>query len=133
MILLIPFIIYIQKRLHIDQLVQMEHKDRRIKLIDEVLNGIKVLKLYAWENSFARNIINIRKDEIKRLRMLGFWNSVISFFFGAMPYLVAVVTFGCFVLLDENNVLDANTAFVSLTIFNLLRLPLNFLPTPHNT
>ena len=32
-------------------------------------------------------------------------------------------------LSDPNNVLDANTAFVSLTLFNLLRLPLNFLPS----
>ena len=31
-------------------------------------------------------------------------------------------------LIDENNVLDANTAFVSLTLFNLLRVPLNILP-----
>ena len=29
---------------------------------------------------------------------------------------------------DPNNVLDANTAFVSLTLFNLLRIPLNILP-----
>jgi ATP-binding cassette subfamily C (CFTR/MRP) protein 1 len=32
------------------------------------------------------------------------------------------------VLSDPNNVLDANTAFVSLTLFNLLRIPLNILP-----
>jgi hypothetical protein len=31
-------------------------------------------------------------------------------------------------LSDPNNVLDANTAFVSLTLFNLLRIPLNILP-----
>ena len=30
--------------------------------------------------------------------------------------------------IDENNILDANTAFVSLTLFNLLRFPLNVLP-----
>ena len=31
-------------------------------------------------------------------------------------------------LSDPANVLDANTAFVSLTLFNLLRIPLNILP-----
>jgi ATP-binding cassette subfamily C (CFTR/MRP) protein 1 len=29
---------------------------------------------------------------------------------------------------DPRNILDANTAFVSLTLFNLLRVPLNVLP-----
>jgi len=30
----------------------MEYKDKRIKLMNEVLNGIKVLKMHAWEMSF---------------------------------------------------------------------------------
>ena len=30
----------------------MELKDERIKLMNEILNGIKVLKMYAWEMSF---------------------------------------------------------------------------------
>jgi len=30
--------------------------------------------------------------------------------------------------ISEDNILDANTAFVSLTLFNLLRFPLNVLP-----
>ena len=31
---------------------QMQQKDLRVNLVNEVLNGIKVLKLYAWETSF---------------------------------------------------------------------------------
>ena len=45
------------------------------------------------------------------------------------PFLVALCSFATYVLSDPNNVLDANTAFVSLTLFNLLRIPLNFLPS----
>ncbi len=30
------------------------HQDRRTKLMDEILNGIKILKLYAWESSFEK-------------------------------------------------------------------------------
>lgn len=30
----------------------MKYKDERIKVINEILNGIKVLKMYAWEMSF---------------------------------------------------------------------------------
>lgn len=39
------------------------------------------------------------------------------------------MSFACFVLIDENNVLDAKTAFVALSLFNILRLPLSLLPT----
>ena len=41
---------------------QMRNKDRRSRLMDEVLNGMKVLKLYAWEESFERTITAIRGE-----------------------------------------------------------------------
>lgn len=33
-----------------------------------------------------------------------------------------------YVTVDENNILDAERAFVSLSLFNILRFPLNMLP-----
>ncbi|KAF8763126.1 Multidrug resistance-associated protein 1 like [Argiope bruennichi] len=44
------------------------------------------------------------------------------------PFLVALVSFATYVLIDENNHLDAATAFVSLSLFNILRFPLTMLP-----
>lgn len=41
---------------------------------------------------------------------------------------VALSTFAVYVLVDEHNVLDAEKAFVSLALFNILRFPLNMLP-----
>uniref|UniRef100_G1QGT6 Multidrug resistance-associated protein 1 n=1 Tax=Nomascus leucogenys TaxID=61853 RepID=G1QGT6_NOMLE len=41
---------------------------------------------------------------------------------------VALCTFAVYVTIDKNNILDAQTAFVSLALFNILRFPLNILP-----
>lgn len=41
---------------------------------------------------------------------------------------VALTTFAVYVTIDENNILDAERAFVSLSLFNILRFPLNMLP-----
>lgn len=41
---------------------------------------------------------------------------------------VALSTFAVYVTVDKNNVLDAQKAFVSLALFNILRFPLNILP-----
>lgn len=41
---------------------------------------------------------------------------------------MALSTFAVYVLVDEGNVLDAQKAFVSLALFNILRFPLNMLP-----
>lgn len=40
---------------------------------------------------------------------------------------MSLVTFAVYVLVDEKNVLDAETAFVSLSLFNILRFPLSML------
>lgn len=45
-----------------------------------------------------------------------------------MPLQVALTTFAVYVTVDENNILDAEKAFVSLSLFNILRFPLNMLP-----
>ena len=41
---------------------------------------------------------------------------------------MSLVTFAVYVLVDENNVLDAEKAFVSLALFNILRFPLSMVP-----
>lgn len=41
---------------------------------------------------------------------------------------MALSTFAVYVTIDENNILDAQKAFVSLALFNILRFPLNILP-----
>lgn len=43
------------------------------------------------------------------------------------------MTFGTYVLIDENNVLDASKAFVSLALLNVLRQPMNMIPNVVNT
>ncbi len=38
----------------------MLNKDKRVKLMSEILNGVKVLKLYGWERSFMEQVLGIR-------------------------------------------------------------------------
>lgn len=35
--------------------------DRRVKIMNEILAGIQVIKMYAWEKSFASMVDGIRK------------------------------------------------------------------------
>ena len=128
MILMIPANSVVASKMKKYQREQMQNKDKRTKLMDEVLNGIKVLKLYAWESSFSYKLLRIRDTEIKSLKKAAYMNAFTTFLWTCAPFLVAISSFAVYVLIDEKNVLDAQVAFVSLTYFNLLRMPLNFLP-----
>nr|CAD7427423.1 unnamed protein product [Timema monikensis] len=128
MIVLIPVNGFIANKAKTLQIRQMKNKDERVKLMNEILSGMKVLKLYAWEPSFEQQVIKIRNKEIKVLKQAAYLNAGTSFIWSCAPFLVSLVTFATFVLSDKNNILDAKTAFVSLSLFNILRFPLSMLP-----
>ncbi|XP_041671464.1 ATP-binding cassette sub-family C member 3 isoform X3 [Cheilinus undulatus] len=128
MIMLIPFNAVIAMKTRAYQVEQMQYKDARIKLMNEILNGIKVLKLYAWENSFKEKVLAIRQKELNVLRKTAYLGALSTMAWTSAPFLVALTTFAVYVTVDENNILDAEKAFVSLSLFNILRFPLNMLP-----
>ncbi|KAA0725432.1 Canalicular multispecific organic anion transporter 2 ATP-binding cassette sub-family C member 3 [Triplophysa tibetana] len=128
MVLLIPFNAFIAMKTRTYQVEQMKHKDDRIKLMNEILNGIKVLKLYAWEVSFKEKILQIRQKELNVLRKTAYLSALSTMAWTSAPFLVAMTTFAVYVTVDETHVLDAEKAFVSLSLFNILRFPLNMLP-----
>lgn len=141
----------------------MKFKDSRIKLMSEILNGIKVLKLYAWEPTFLEQVEGIRQSELQLLRKGAYLQAISTFIWVCTPFMVrlstsmeflavgrpaqvsgfhgqlhhdtlsrvtqvTLITLGVYVCVDENNVLDAEKAFVSLSLFNILKMPLNLLP-----
>ena len=66
----------------------MQQKDRRIRLMNEVLNGIKVIKLYAWEDHFQEDVQSIRQRELTILKYTAYLNAISSFTWTCAPFLV---------------------------------------------
>uniref|UniRef100_A0A9L0SLR3 Multidrug resistance-associated protein 1 n=1 Tax=Equus caballus TaxID=9796 RepID=A0A9L0SLR3_HORSE len=128
MILMVPVNAVMAMKTKTYQVAHMKSKDNRIKLMNEILNGIKVLKLYAWELAFKDKVLAIRQEELKVLKKSAYLGAVGTFTWVCTPFLVALSTFAVYVTIDENNILDAQKAFVSLALFNILRFPLNILP-----
>nr|XP_020137224.1 multidrug resistance-associated protein 1 isoform X3 [Microcebus murinus] len=128
MILMVPINAVMAMKTKTYQVAQMKSKDNRIKLMNEILNGIKVLKLYAWELAFKDKVLAIRQEELQVLKKSVYLAAVGTFTWVCTPFLVALCTFAVYVTVDKNNVLDAQKAFVSLALFNILRFPLNILP-----
>lgn len=89
MIILIPINGAIVNRVQIFQFEQMKNKDDRLKLMNEILNGIKLLKLYAWEPSFEAKVSNIRGKEIGVLKKAAYLNACMALVFSLAPFLVS--------------------------------------------
>ncbi|GAB6029962.1 Multidrug resistance-associated protein 1 [Chamberlinius hualienensis] len=121
--------IYIARRAQRIQFLFMRLKDKRIKLMNQVLNGIKVLKLYAWEEPFLNYVTDFRLKELKQLKIVGYLNSFNTVLWGSSSVTISLAMFAVYVMISAENVLDASTAFVTLTIFNIVRRPLFILPS----
>ncbi|XP_061083514.1 ATP-binding cassette sub-family C member 2-like [Conger conger] len=110
------------------QMENMKYKDNRLKIINEMLNGIKTLKLYAWEPPYEAQVHEIREKELGVMKKFAYLTSMSTFMFAGAPALVSVATFAVFVSVTPENVLDAQKAFTSISLFNLLSFPLDMLP-----
>ncbi|XP_055295955.1 multidrug resistance-associated protein 1 isoform X2 [Sitodiplosis mosellana] len=128
MIILIPVNGVIANKIKSLQIRQMKNKDERVKLMNEILSGIKVLKLYAWEPSFEEQVQKIREKEIKVLKEAAYLNAGTSFIWSCAPFLVSLVTFIAYVYSGDDHILTAERAFVCLTLFDIIRMPLAMLP-----
>ncbi|CAG7836371.1 unnamed protein product [Allacma fusca] len=119
MLFLIPINGIVAGKLRTYQFAQMKSKDERVKLMSEILSGIKILKL---------DVNKIREKEIQSLRFAAYAAAFNDFAWTCSQILITLVTFTTYVLVDEQNVLDARTAFVTLALLNIMSTPLAAFP-----
>lgn len=104
----------------------LQYTDKRVGLMSEIMAAIETVKCYAWEQSFQTKVETIRKDELLWLWKSQFLGACNNFILNSLPVLVAVISFGVFTLLGGE--LTPSRAFTSLSLFTVLRTPLNTLP-----
>ncbi|XP_078526662.1 ATP-binding cassette sub-family C member 12 isoform X2 [Lissotriton helveticus] len=100
--------------------------DRRVRTMNEVLTCIKLIKMYAWEKSFAKTVQGMRKLEKKILEKAGYVQSVNSAVIPVVVTLATVLTFVVHTLLKQE--LTPSTAFTVIAIFNVMRFTIAILP-----
>ncbi|KAF0500214.1 ABC transporter [Gigaspora margarita] len=100
--------------------------DERVKLTQEILLGIRAIKYYAWEDSFADALNKLRNKEISLIRFLLVVRAAIAGVSMAFPIFASILSFITFSLTGGS--LDIGIVFSSLALFNLLQTPLILLP-----
>ncbi|KAK2048585.1 ABC transporter [Colletotrichum somersetense] len=98
--------------------------DKRINVTNEVLQNIRIIKYFAWEAKFGRIVDEKRAAELKALRSryiiwsfaVAVWNSV--------PVLITFFSFLMYTLV-EHKPLYPSVAFTAISLFMLLRVPLD--------
>ncbi|XP_073268598.1 ABC transporter C family member 12 isoform X5 [Populus alba] len=104
----------------------LHRTDKRVSLMNEILAAMDTVKCYAWEKSFQFRVQSVRNDELSLFRSAQLLFAFNSFMVNSIPVVVTLVSFGTFTSLGGD--LTPAKAFTSLSLFQVLRYPLNMLP-----
>uniref|UniRef100_A0A667YD97 ATP binding cassette subfamily C member 12 n=1 Tax=Myripristis murdjan TaxID=586833 RepID=A0A667YD97_9TELE len=100
--------------------------DSRVRTMNEILTCIKLIKMYAWEDSFEKKITDIRKREKNLLEKTGYVQNVNSTITAIIPTFATIITFVIHTLLGLR--LSSSAAFTTIAIFNSMRFSLGVVP-----
>ncbi|MBK9323465.1 MAG: ATP-binding cassette domain-containing protein [Bdellovibrionaceae bacterium] len=116
-----PLTQYVAKKFrHLDE-EMMAHRDRRVTLMTQALNAIRVVKYFAWEKSISKEVSDVRSQEIASRRRL-----VRAELIASLGYLIvstAVLFVALFTHAWRGENLDAAIIFTCISLFGLLEGP----------
>nr|XP_043892068.1 ATP-binding cassette sub-family C member 8 isoform X1 [Solea senegalensis] len=121
---LAPVQYFVATKLSQAQKSALEYSSVRLKKTNELLRGIKLLKLYAWENIFCDSVEETRGKELTSLQAFAFYTSISIFMNAAIPIAAVLTTFVVHVHISEDADLSPAVAFASLSLFHILVTPL---------
>ncbi|DBB06529.1 TPA: hypothetical protein ACH3X1_012074 [Trebouxia sp. C0004] len=105
----------------------LKETDTRVKLTNQLLSGIRVLKIYAWEAAQEAAIQEARERELRRLKQAIPSRVGMQTLLFAAPVLAAVASFAVYGSVDPNG-FTAPRIFAAISLFAIMRFPLIFLP-----
>src|SRR5579883_2541174 len=77
----------------------IKQQDVRIKMMNEILSGIRVIKLMGWEAPFRSIIDRMRAVEIDHVKKIDVHTCVTSLLWAATPFLVSIASLGMYALM----------------------------------
>ncbi|XP_073894078.1 ATP-binding cassette sub-family C member 10 isoform X22 [Macaca fascicularis] len=125
-LLLVPVNKVIATRIMASNQEMLRHKDARVKLVTELLSGIRVIKLCGWEQALGARVEACRARELGRLRVIKYLDAACVYLWAALPVVISIVIFITYVLMGHQ--LTATKVFTALALVRMLILPLNNFP-----
>ncbi|XP_066522703.1 multidrug resistance-associated protein 4 isoform X2 [Hoplias malabaricus] len=94
--------------------------DNRIRTMNEVVSGIRIIKMYAWEKPFASLVNDVRKKEISKIMSSSYLRGLNMASFFVASKIIVFVTFTVYVLVG--NKISASRVFVAVSLYSAVRL-----------
>ncbi|CAO3593350.1 unnamed protein product [Absidia cylindrospora] len=120
-----PITYALSKRFENCQKTVMSATDKRLKVMNELLAAIRIVKFFAWEKEFRKRVMDTREVELKAIRERLYTFMYMTNAWFMVPIMIMVVTFYVYTLEEP---LSASVAFTALALFITLRSALDEFP-----
>lgn len=128
MVLLVPVNSLVFSKISKMRRKVLKYSDARVKMINEILAGIRIIKFYAWEQPFGKEVNRLRGKELRALTNLAYTSAIgFSLIMRSAPVINPMLVFLAYIHTKDAS-LDAATAFTTIALFNIMRFPFAFLP-----
>ncbi len=124
MIVLLPINMYVAGQFAKIQKLILAATDARIHTTNEVLTNIRIIKFFAWEQRFIGLVNEKRSVELKHLRGRYILWAVAATIWSGSPVLITFLSFLVYTNV-EHKPLIPSVAFTALSLFQILRIPLD--------
>ncbi|XP_069001598.1 ATP-binding cassette sub-family C member 4-like [Embiotoca jacksoni] len=94
--------------------------DSRIRIMNEVVSGIRIIKMYAWEKPFSALVTEVRRKEIGQILKSSYLRGLNMASFFASSKIIVFITFAVYVLLG--NAITAGRVFVTVSLYGTIKL-----------
>ncbi|KAF7321107.1 Multidrug resistance-associated ABC transporter protein [Mycena chlorophos] len=98
----------------------------RIMFAARLKGCIRLIKYYAWESFYTTQLGNLRAREVRTIRRMAIARAFMIAIITLIPVLASVLSFITYALTGHD--LNIAIIFSSLQFFNIIRMPLAFIP-----
>ncbi|XP_054158572.1 ATP-binding cassette sub-family C member 4-like [Oppia nitens] len=121
-ILFIPFQLILGSMFRQIRLRTSVLTDQRLLVMNEIISGMRVIKMYTWELAFGQLVSDIRKSEVKRIRNSNLLKGINILAYILLPRIIVYPCLVMYVLMMNNdNRLTADKVFVTVCYVNIMR------------
>ena len=102
--------------------------DTRVKLMNEIIMGIRLIKMYAWEEPMSTSVLGVRKEEEKKKRLTSNLRAANAAFFFCTTPLIMFVMISIYTNYSSEELTPAKV-FACVMYLNVIRLSVSlFIP-----
>jgi len=124
MALLLPINMVISNMFATIQKQILAATDARIHTTNEVLSNIRIIKFFAWEQRFMASVNDKRSTELRHLRRRYVVWAVAATVWSGAPILITFLSFFVYTKIEKKDLVPS-VAFTALSLFQILRIPLD--------